>query len=509
MKKKSTKAALLFVIMSIIIFTSIIVNSESVGLMSESLGSVHQISLCDSIVNQDDEIITHNNISNLESVKITVSKSNADAITGVFIVGFYDINNKLIYVNFKTTTVTEYTEVIKININEDVSSASKIKAYAWSDFENIVSLCHNIEGYPEILESGKCGENLTWALYSDGLLKISGTGRSYDFVKGILIGKNQEQVNQYVQTTGHSAYAFTEGKNYVEYTSSDGTYIGFVSPWYRYRPEVFKEGALGNSYCTKAEYDKWNPNGWTYNRIEIDSGITYIGDWMFYRICGATELIVPGSVTELGDWAIRFSPSLKHIKLPDSVEKIGIRGCSRNEVATSIELGNGYKNIADYAFAQNSMVKYLKVSGDVESIGEMLFEGDSSLEHVVFEGITELKKNTLAVCASLKRVDLPETLKTIGYGVFMRTGLENITIPANVNSIDTNAFYLCENLKSVYIDSPTIAAGLKYSTSYGRLISYAEHIYIKDGIEVVGDYLINSCTKGEQINGYTLYTVNK
>jgi len=38
----------------------------------------------------------------------------------------------------------------------------------------------------EILDEGPCGENLTWTLYSDGTLVISGTGPSYDFVKGIL-----------------------------------------------------------------------------------------------------------------------------------------------------------------------------------------------------------------------------------------------------------------------------------------------------------------------------------
>ena len=86
----------------------------------------------------------------------------------------------------------------------------------------------------------------------------------------------------------------------------------------------------------ESTYNAENPNGWKYNRIEIDEGITYIGDWLFYRVAGPTELIVPNTVTELGEWAIRFSPTLKCIYLPDSITTVGYRGCSRNEVATAI-----------------------------------------------------------------------------------------------------------------------------------------------------------------------------
>ena len=220
-------------------------------------------------------------------------------------------------------------------------------------------------------------------------------------------------------------------------------------------------------------------------------------------------MIIPDTVTELGAWAIRYSPTLKCIYLPDSITTIGLRGCSRNEVADAIRFSNGFTTIGDFAFAQNSTLKYQKVAGNIEIIGEKLFEGCTSLEHVTFEGITELKTNTLTACSNLKRVDLPETLTTIGSGVFMNTGLETVKIPMNVASVDTNAFYLCEDLKSVYIDSPTIANKLTSNTVCGRLISYAKYIYIKNDITEVGSYLKNKCTQCADIGGYTLYIVNE
>ena len=56
--------------------------------------------------------------------------------------------------------------------------AESVNAYksaeCWSEFSNII-------GIRGILASGICGDNLTWTLYSDGELVISGTGMMTDF----------------------------------------------------------------------------------------------------------------------------------------------------------------------------------------------------------------------------------------------------------------------------------------------------------------------------------------
>ena len=357
---------------------------------------------------------------------------------------------------------------------------------------------------PTILDSGVCGENLTWELYSDGLLKISGTGRSYDYCKGLMIGKTREEIETYVATGGDPHYGFQEGKVY------DDANAQYVSPWYKYRDEVsFTE--YGGNYCTKASYDSHNPNGWKYNRIEIDEGITYLGDWLFYRVSGATELIIPNTVTELGDWAIRYSPTLKCIYLPDGITKVGYRGCSRNEVATAIRIGSGLATVGDYAFSQNQMVKYLEVQGDSNTtFGEYMCNGNRTLEYVSLKDVAEVGKYACVLCENLSKVDLPDTLTVIRESAFINNiGLTSIKIPPLVTTIEKNAFYGCENLKSVYIDSPTIAGGLKNADVYGRLVTYAKYIYVKSDITSVGAYLTNNFTKTIEIDGYVLYIKNE
>lgn len=399
------------------------------------------------------------------------------------------------------------TEKADLSKNDKVYNENVVESLR-SDLTHLREFIYSMQT-PIIRDSGLCGENLTWELYSDGLLKIRGTGRSYDFIKGVMIGKNTDEVNAYVSAHPDSAfYGFREGGNYYETTASDGTYIGYVAPWYRYRKEVFAPNETSNGYCSKAHYDEYNPNGWTYNRIEIDEGITYIGDWMFYRVCGTTELVIPNTVTEIGEWAIRFSPTLKCVYLPDSVTTIGLRGCSRLAVATAIRVGSSLVNIGDYAFSNNPKIGYLKIAGNIESIGVNLFEGNTELNHVTFDGLTSLNAYDCVRCAKLERVDLPETLTSIGEGTFFKTGLKSIRIPETVTTINTVAFHQCSNLTDVYIDSPTIAAGLKEDYSYGNLCVNAKRVYVKNTIKTVGSFLLNKCTKCIEVGDYILYVRN-
>jgi len=144
-----------------------------------------------------------------------------------------------------------------------------------------------------------------------------------------------------------------EGGVYHEYTANDGTYIGYAAPWYRYRAETdFK------SYTSHEKYDKFNPNGWTFNRIVIEEGVTYIGDWMFYRLCGPTELVIPEGVISLGRYAIRYSTTLETIILPDTLISIGDYGVSRHEnTLTSLSLGNSVQELGECVMQANKVQK--------------------------------------------------------------------------------------------------------------------------------------------------------
>lgn len=50
-------------------------------------------------------------------------------------------------------------------------------------------------------------------------------------------------------------------------------------------------------------------------------------------------------------------------------------------------------------------------------------------------------------CSNLKSIQLPESLKEIGFRAFKESGLQNITMPSSVRTIHQSAFGFCKNLE--------------------------------------------------------------
>ena len=59
--------------------------------------------------------------------------------------------------------------------------------------------------------------------------------------------------------------------------------------------------------------------------------------------------------------------------------------------------------------------------------------------------------------SSVKKVILPEGLKTIGEGAFCASGLEEVYIPSTVESIGKKSFYSCTKLQKVHLCKDSIA----------------------------------------------------
>lgn len=381
-----------------------------------------------------------------------------------------------------TTRMLSFILVLCCMINTTVLASSTENDFLVND--------HNAQ----VLDSGKCGENLTWTLYSDGLLHITGTGRAYDYCKGILIGRSREEIESQMKSgTIPADYAFQEGK---QYDDENGQY---VSPWYKYRSEVDFSG-----YTSESAYNRENPEGWKYNRIQIDPGITYIGDWMFYRVSGPTELIIPEGVTRIGRWGIRYSPTLKSVVLPNSLTDIEYRGLSRNEVMTNISFGNKLTTIGDYGLAQNHSITKIELPDSVVTIGINLFEGCDELATVRMGNVKKIPSRTFVSLNCLEDVIIPESVTSIGeYAFYNCASLKSIVIPSKVTSISANAFYMCENLHDVYINSQAVSNLITSKNSCAYLISYAKRAYIKDGI--TSPFFEKGWEYIETVDGYKRY----
>ena len=55
-------------------------------------------------------------------------------------------------------------------------------------------------------------------------------------------------------------------------------------------------------------------------------------------------------------------------------------------------------------------------------------------------------------CTSLKNIDLPEGMESIGEGCFWESGLEEINIPKSVKKIEKSVFSECKSLQKVVFE---------------------------------------------------------
>ena len=196
--------------------------------------------------------------------------------------------------------------------------------------------------------SGSCGDNVTWSLdTSTGVLTISGTGDMYD----------------YIQLGG------------------GGASTGYSPSWSSFNSDI--------------------------QQVEIEDGVTSIGEQVFVDCENLKSIKIPSSVTSIGDYAFWCCKSLMSITIPDSVTSIGDEAFESCIDLTNITIGNG---------------------------------------------VTSIGQNAFWNCTSLTSITIPNSVTSIGYEAFEDCGITSVTIPKSVTYIGEQAFgYYYDDDKSDYV----------------------------------------------------------
>ena len=131
------------------------------------------------------------------------------------------------------------------------------------------------------------------------------------------------------------------------------------------------------------------------------------------------------------------------------------------------------------------------------------------------EGVTRIDAETFACCSSINRVQLPQSLKTVGHKAFYKcTGITQITVPDGVVSIGCYAFAKCENLSDISLPEKMerIRSGAFQNCSsiknirlpdgitcidndLFRICLSLEKIHIPDGVEIIKQFAFAGCSK--------------
>ena len=297
-----------------------------------------------------------------------------------------------------------------------------------------------------VVDSGTCGDNLTWTLTDDGTLIISGAGEMYD-----------EQANG--------------------------------CPWLTYSDSI-KKAIIGDGVTNIGGRAFYDCDALT--TIEIPDSVTSI-DWeAFYECDALTTIVIPDSVTTIGYGAFSACTALTTVEIGDSVTSIGKYAFRDCNALTTIEIPDSVTSIGVSAFYECNALTTIEIPDSVTSIGDNAFYNCDALTTAVLgDNVTSIGNNAFSECYALTAIVIPDSVTSIGYCAFHNcTALTTVEIGDSVTSIGDCAFSYCTALTTIVIpDSVTSIDGSAFS--YCTALTTVE---IGDGVTSIGYNAFYECT---------------
>lgn len=117
------------------------------------------------------------------------------------------------------------------------------------------------------------------------------------------------------------------------------------------------------------------------------------------------------------------------------------------------ESNSNIKIIESEAFAEMKSLESVSLPNSLYEIYDNAFKDSKKLNYISIPKLTYLGGSAFFNCISLKEVELPEGLLSIGTYAFFNTIIESIRIPDSIISIYENAFYNALSLENISLYS--------------------------------------------------------
>lgn len=200
--------------------------------------------------------------------------------------------------------------------------------------------------------------------------------------------------------------------------------------------------------------------------------VTKIGDYAFVKQTNLTGISIPETVVTIGKEAFADCISLESVVMSKGLKEISqeaFRGCTSLK---TVALPSGLEIIGFASFCNCQKLESITIPESVGDVHVTSFEGCDALCSIVVEkgnavydsrencnAIIETKSNTLL--HGCKNSTIPSSVTEIGVRAFRGCrGLEQMDVPESVEIIGEQAFLDCKELKSVVLHDGLKAVGL-------------------------------------------------
>lgn len=390
-----------------------------------------------------------------------------------------------------------------------------------------------------VLETGKCGDNLTWTYTDDCTLTISGKGPMYDYTyrddedygvfcntpwKDLPFDKlviergctrigdaafsvrcaREVYIPETVTSVGSEAFAdsyvstvifgpnVTElGYNMFYYARSLRTlvFLGTHDFSTMNQNSIFEGCPYINLYAPSSVVDNYSSWWYYVNKrysIEVPSGF-FIGGWYL----AGNDLVL------FGDGS---TGSIEKLSQNDSSDKWE----QYKDRIQTVNILPGVTTVSSSTFKDCTNLKTVNLPRGLKEIQDRAFQSCTSLQSISLPStVTRIWDYSFAFCVNLNSIDLNYGLNTIWENVFEGcTSLRSINIPNTVEVVDRNAFRNCTGLQSV-----TLGSGVKTLGWYAfENCTSLQSLTLPKTLQEIGDHAFVGCSS---MNSITFNSVPK
>jgi hypothetical protein len=321
-----------------------------------------------------------------------------------------------------------------------------------------------------IIASGTCGENLNWV--------IIGKEEKYTLIIS-RTGEMEREGCSFVINPSVQWIVYRESIKAVE-INSGVTSIG-ENTFYDYSELVSVKIPDSVTFIGKNAFKK---TAWFNNQ---PNGLIYINNFLYVykgKMPDNTAIYLHAGTVGISSNAFSGCSGLVAITIPDSVTTIGEFAFYHCAGLTSITIPDSVTSIGDNAFYGCSGLTSITIPDSVTSIGDNAFEDCSRLTSITIpNSVTSIGDAAFAGCEGLTSITIPNSITSIGHSAFSNCeGLTSITIPDSVTSIEKNAFCRCSGLTEMRIKAKKPPL-LKYAAFY--MVPDTVSIYVPYGSKAV------------------------